>query len=535
MAWPKLWKVVAIPLGLALAAVPAGAVHTWLGRYIEGQGVSELNASAKRVIALTEARLLRVIDGLDNLAARGVRSCTGADRDAMNEMSFQVVPVKEVSVVDSHGGTICTNLALPFAQRAVIAPPIESGHSEIVIEIIRLGQASGNGLRVRRTIADGFWLAALIPSDLMIPRISSSGGPVAVNATLAAADGTVIGERSAAVSDEDRASEPLLARLKFERFGLLVTASMPRTRLHAEYADLVTLVTLGTGSSVALILALFAFALRRSRENPAEELARAIANDEFVPYYQPIVDLSTARLVSAEVLVRWLKADGTLVPPAQFIPLAESSALIVELTRALMRRVRAEVGTAIGARPHFRIGFNLSARHLENDAIIKDVGAIFGGSPIALSQLLLEVTERQPLENLTQARRVIASLQGLGVRVGIDDVGTGHSGLSYMLKLGADFIKIDKLFIDAIDSERYSTTIIETLVALGRDMRMDIIAEGVETFEQVQHLRDRGIRQAQGYVFAPPLPAKSFLRLLEASQPPVTGTAMFESQVAKVA
>ena len=102
-----------------------------------------------------------------------------------------------------------------------------------------------------------------------------------------------------------------------------------------------------------------------------------------------------------------------------------------------------------------------------------------------------------------------AALQGLGARVGIDDVGTGHSGLSYMLKLGVDFIKIDKIFVDALDTERYSATIIETLVGLARDMRMEIIAEGVETFEQVQHLRARGIRRAQGYVFAPPLPGAS--------------------------
>ena len=167
--------------------------------------------------------------------------------------------------------------------------------------------------------------------------------------------------------------------------------------------------------------------------------------------------------------------------------------------------------------------FNLSARHFIDEAIVTDVGKIFGGSQIALSQVLLEVTERQPLDNLTMARRVIAALQGLGVHVGIDDLGTGHSGLSYMLKLGVDFIKIDKMFVDAIGTERYSTTIIETLVGLGRDMSLEIIAEGVETFEQVQHLRERGIRKAQGYVFAPPLPGASFLQLLEASDPKPAG------------
>jgi sensor c-di-GMP phosphodiesterase-like protein len=144
---------------------------------------------------------------------------------------------------------------------------------------------------------------------------------------------------------------------------------------------------------------------------------------------------------------------------------------------------------------------------------------IFENSSIRLNQISLELTERQPLENLTETRRIIAALQGLGVSIAIDDVGTGHSGLSYMLKLGVDIIKIDKMFIDAIGTDRKSATIIETLIELARNLRMDIIAEGVESFEQVAFLRDLGVRAAQGYAFAPPLPAKSFLQLIEAIDP----------------
>jgi sensor c-di-GMP phosphodiesterase-like protein len=518
---PRLWKLTAIPIGLALAGVPAAAVHFSLSHYIEQDGIKELNVAAKRVIALTETRIDRVVEALDDLAARGVTSCIGADRDAMHEMSFRAGPVKEVSLVDSDGDTVCTNLALPFGQRQVVSPPIESAHSEIIIEVIRLGEGGDNAMRIRRNIADGSWLAALVPADMLIPRISPSGGPIAVNAMLASSAGVVIGERNTQVRDDHQAL--LSAQFKSGRYGVTVTTAIPRARVLSGHSDLVMMATLGTGSSAALILALVGFRPWRSRGNPVADLARAIHNGEFIAYYQPIVDLTTARIVSAEVLVRWRKRDGTLVPPVQFIPLAESSGLIVELTRALMRRVCQEAGEAIGARPHFRIGFNLSARHFADEAIVEDVAALFAKSPIALGQVLLEVTERQPLDNLTMARRVIAALQGLGVHVGIDDLGTGHSGLSYMLKLGVDFIKIDKLFVDAIGTERYSTTIIETLVGLGRDMKMEIIAEGVETFEQVQHLRERGIRKAQGYVFAPPLPGSSFLQLLEASDPKPAG------------
>ena len=114
---------------------------------------------------------------------------------------------------------------------------------------------------------------------------------------------------------------------------------------------------------------------------------------------------------------------------------------------------------------------------------------------------------------------MIAALQGLGCKVAIDDVGSGHSGLSYMLKLGADMVKIDKMFVDALGSDRNSNTIIETLVELARNMKIEVVAEGVESFDQVVKLRDLGVGSAQGYVFAPPLPGPSFLKLIEAMDP----------------
>jgi sensor c-di-GMP phosphodiesterase-like protein len=236
-------------------------------------------------------------------------------------------------------------------------------------------------------------------------------------------------------------------------------------------------------------------------------------------------------LRGAEVLARWRKPDGTVVLPGAFISLAESSGLIRELTRDQMRRVCAEAGAAIGCRPALKISFNFAGQLFGDEKIVKDVRNIFSASPIKLSQVVLEVTERDPIENFTATRQTIAALQGLGVRIAIDDVGTGHSGLSYMLKLGVDIIKIDKMFVDAIGTDRNSTTIVETLVDLAHNMRMDVVAEGVETFEQVTHLRELGVRSAQGYVFAPPLPGSAFLQLVEAIDPlPVAEAAEGEGQ-----
>ncbi len=214
---------------------------------------------------------------------------------------------------------------------------------------------------------------------------------------------------------------------------------------------------LGLFAAGAIILALGVFSAlipRRTPGNPVTAIENALRAGEFVPYYQPIVDIRSGQLRGAEVLVRWRKPDGTLVLPGSFIPLAESSGLIRDMTRDLMRRVCAEAGSALGCRPALKISFNFAGQLFSDDSIVKDVRKIFSGSPIKLSQVVLEVTERDPIENFTATRQTIAAFQELGVRIAIDDVGTGHSGLSYMLKLGVDIIKIDKMFVDAIGTDR---------------------------------------------------------------------------------
>jgi sensor c-di-GMP phosphodiesterase-like protein len=297
-------------------------------------------------------------------------------------------------------------------------------------------------------------------------------------------------------------------------------AEISRETLAAEFAELQLIARMAMLVLLGLGVAMLWMSLRRSSQDPESELRLAMLQGEIIPYYQPTVDLKSGRIRGAEVLARWRRRDGTIVSPAHFIPLAEQSGLIFELTRILMRRALDEVGSRYRHRPRLRLGFNLFAGHFDDANIVDDMKKIFAGSPINLNQVILEVTERAPLPDLNEARRIIEKLQELGIKVAIDDVGTGHGGLSYLLKLGVDIIKIDKMFIDAIGTERYSQTIIETLVDLGRTMNMEVIAEGVESMEQVDYLRAKGVSEAQGYVFAPPLPASSYLTLVDAMERP---------------
>jgi sensor c-di-GMP phosphodiesterase-like protein len=433
----------------------------------------------------------------------------------MRQTMLLTGPVKQIMLMTATGETLCTDAGAIAARQEVLTSSATADPS-IMLDVVRL--AGERFLRVRKLQQNKPALAALVPASLLLPRAPSQGGRLAGYARIAMADGTLIGDSGGAAGATTHEAQ-FANTLRSKQYPLVISVSMPRTGVVADHDDLRRIGMVMTGG-IALVILLFALLFsRRDAIDPMANMARAIRDNEFVPYYQPLVDLQTGRLIGAEVLVRWRQPDGSFVEPNAFVLLLESSGLVLEFTRKLMRLVRKELGDAVGRRPDMSIAFNVAPRHFDDALILNDVATIFDSSPIRLSQIVLEVTERHEVVNLTNMRRTIAALQRVGCKVAIDDVGTGHSGLSYILKLGVDIIKIDKIFVEAIGSEGHSKLIIETLIDLAKNMRMEIIAEGVETFDQVTYLRDRGIGAAQGYVFAPPLPAATFLQLLEAMDP----------------
>jgi len=507
----------AIVVGAVFAGGPLIAFNLWLDNLIERQGQSEVSTAAKRAIALAEARVRDAVGTLDTLASAGVSSCDQRDMEAMRRAAFSTIPVKEIAVIGADGKTLCNHLGLPPGERNVVSSEPLVGASGYRLDIMSL-QGGERMVRLRRDVGSAQnSISALVPAVLFLPQVSTGGGPFSGYARIVTAQGATIGEIGGRTADSQNTN--FSAGIRANKFGFDVEVLSPRARIEAEHADLKWFGLVAAGIIMTTVTGLVVLLPRRSPRNPMAEIEHALEAGEFIPYYQPVVDIRSGQLRGAEVLVRWRKSDGSLVLPGAFIPLMESSDLIDDLTRHLMRKVCTEVGPALGRRPDLRISFNFAGKLFSEPSIVKDVRNIFVDSPIKFSQVVLEVTERDPIENFTETRQTIAALQGLGVRIAIDDVGTGHSGLSYMLKLGVDIIKIDKMFVDAIGTDRNSTTIVETLVDLARNMRMDVVAEGVENFEQVMHLRTLGVRSAQGYVFAPPLPGSAFLQLVEALDP----------------
>jgi len=251
-------------------------------------------------------------------------------------------------------------------------------------------------------------------------------------------------------------------------------------------------------------------------EGPIADIDRALARREFKPFFQPTFDLRTGAIRGCEVLSRWIREDGTIILPMSFIPLAESSGRIEPMTWQILSTAPKELYPRLREDKNFKLSVNVAPRHLLSDGFVEMLRRVASGAKVSTRQIVLEVTERNELPDLKRAAAIVRELRDLGFKVAIDDVGVGHSGLSQMKGLGADTIKIDKFFIDTIAEDGSAAkTIVEMLVRLARDLNMTVIAEGIETVEQVQALIACGVEEGQGYIVSPPLPFAKFDELLE--------------------
>jgi EAL domain-containing protein (putative c-di-GMP-specific phosphodiesterase class I) len=245
------------------------------------------------------------------------------------------------------------------------------------------------------------------------------------------------------------------------------------------------------------------------------ELRLALSRDELRVHYQPIVELESGRITAVEALVRWQHPSRGLIPPGEFIPLAEQTGLIVEIGEFVLRTACAQVAQW-GGLPQAAgliLSVNVSPRELVRPGFVDGVAGVLASTGLPGDRLKLEITESATLEG-DAAIAALRGLQELGARIAIDDFGTGYSSLGYFRDLPIDGLKIDRAFIDGLGSEREDTAIVTAAIAFGRALEVEITGEGIETAEQLARLRELGCRLGQGFLFSRPVPAADMRKLL---------------------
>ena len=275
-----------------------------------------------------------------------------------------------------------------------------------------------------------------------------------------------------------------------------------------QWFELVLLVGFCTG------VALLVWWLLGRPRSPSSELARALRAREFIPFLQPLVAADDEKVVGAEVLMRWRHPSAGLIRPDLFIPQAEACGLIVPMTSLIMAKAGQRLAAEQARLPDgFHISLNISAAHCRDDALLGDCRAFLALFKPGKVVLVLELTERELLVADPQTLSLFRQLNELGVQLSMDDFGTGHSSLVYLQQFQIDFLKIDQSFIGRIGTESLSEHIVDNVIDLGSRLGLSLVAEGVETRQQADYLKDK-VAYLQGYLFGRPMPLGEFITSL---------------------
>jgi EAL domain-containing protein (putative c-di-GMP-specific phosphodiesterase class I) len=251
------------------------------------------------------------------------------------------------------------------------------------------------------------------------------------------------------------------------------------------------------------------------RESPvrleiAAELRAAIEQRSLILHYQPKLDLRTNRICGCEALVRWPHPERGLISPGQFVPIAEQTGLIREMTYLVLESAASQQRSWSSAGNSIPIAVNLSVRNLDDPGLLHRIEELCATWGLPAESLEFEITESALMEHPAVAKAAIAALRARGSKIYIDDFGTGYSSLSYLVSLPVHSLKVDQSFVVEMTKSREALSVVTSVVSMAHALGLRVVAEGVENSEQLEQLRRMGCDEAQGYYIGRPVPAESF-------------------------
>jgi sensor c-di-GMP phosphodiesterase-like protein len=509
--------VLAVALALLGAVIPIGAAWYFSWRFAVQAQQDGLAVFAGQTIARANATFSEATAALRSIAASPFEPCSHDHIAAMRKLTMDTRAINEVG----------------FFQNGLLTCTSWGKTEERIVQAVgnyRTADGIDVSIRIRPVVSVGKSMMALqyknynvlvdplrfvdivVEPGVSLAILTDRGTPIA---DLNAPDPALL--RQIVANPHNGVNDNYLFAVAHGG-GWMAIAMQSRdgmsTRLRREQ-----LLLLPVGAFIAIFIVGLVVRSSRMRLSPLGELAIAVRKREFVVHYQPIVDLRDGRCVGAEALVRWRHPDGLMVGPDLFIPLAEESGLIAKITDQVFEMVVADLRTLLLAEPDLHVSVNVAPADIKSGRILAVMEGALRGTGIGRRQIWLEVTERGFMD-VVSARATISKARALGHPVSIDDFGTGYSSLQYLQGFPLDALKIDKSFIDKIGRNTAASSVTPYIVDMAKALDLLVIAEGVETEEQAEYLRDLEVDYAQGWLFAKALPAAEFTAFQQHNKTP---------------
>lgn len=507
------WFLAMLAAVLSAAILMAGSLFVAMHQ-VEQSESEEMNAQGERFLARLEQLFGQLRESLDDLEAQPLRGCDDEMIATLQQVSFNYRFVYEAAYIDA--SRLCSNR------------PRQEGLSRLRPPDIRGPTYS-------------YWLNTTTEPDenraaLMLGRgnfrVATSRGHLTDMVDLSPGSSLLVvldhGTRAIPVLGAAQVWPPTESWPPKSRDALQVTQTRLIYRMPTDNPEYqLVLITPRTGMHVpavwwwllpaslvlGIIVGFLVFLLVRQRQSLDAELHGAIRRGELQVLYQPIFDLDSRNCVGAEALLRWRRPDGSLTSPDLFIPMAENTGQIRQMTDFVLQRLLEQLGQLLRANPQLYISVNLAACDVMVPRIGQVMARLLSLHRVAAKQIAFEVTERG-LIDVVVARENLQALRDVGHQVLIDDFGTGYCSLAYLQTLPVDCLKIDKAFIDALGHDAASSGVAPHIIHMAQALQLRVIAEGIEHEAQAAFLSSEGVKFGQGWLFAHALSAVQFIELI---------------------
>lgn len=513
----------AVVVGLIAVALPIAASLYWAQKQSRDEEMAAAEALADEALRRTDLTQSQIYEAFRVLEqAKATDPCSEENIRLMRRLAVRLDQLKTVGYV-ANDHMVCSAYGRHDNNRPGIPMgPVtyRSTTGTLVRTSVQLALVPGMTFLASTSERSGY--TALVqrgsPVLIFVDRKDVSIGVFSISAKrLIVSRGTFKPEWIEALRNRSEAKfidrDYLVAIKLSAKYPVAAYAAIEKASVANLFSRL-AMIVVPVGLAAGLLLAWAVLYVARQQLALPAVLKVALKRNEFFLLYQPIVDLRGGRCVGAEALIRWRRPNGELVRPDIFIPVAEETGLIHEVTKRVMEMVARDSTELLKLHPDLHLGINLSSQDLQLEDTPRLIQALILKMGVRPHNILLEATERGFME-ANKAREIMGDIRALKFKIAIDDFGTGYSSLSYLEKFPLDYLKIDKSFVDTMGGQTATSQVALHIIEMAKSLKLEMIAEGVETAEQAVFLQEHGVQFAQGYFFGKPMPLAELATFIE--------------------